>query len=144
MYAEPQAVADVLGLSERRKATPFELIRSIMEGFPVSSVEHLAEVIAPANVEFKHSLVPKATLSRRKQSQKAKLTTQQSDRLARIAKVWTHALDVWKDEAAARAFLFRAHPMLEGQKPMEVALATEVGADLVDQILGRLAYGSAA
>jgi putative toxin-antitoxin system antitoxin component (TIGR02293 family) len=54
------------------------------------------------------------------------------------------ARDVWGGEDAARAFLFRPHPMLEGQRPVDVVLATEFGRPLVEGILGRLQYGSAA
>ena len=67
----------------------------------------------------------------------------QSDRVARIAGIWAHALCVWKGEEAARALLFRARPMLEGRRPIDAALGTELSADLVDQVLGGFEYGSA-
>jgi len=51
---------------------------------------------------------------------------------------------VWGSDDAARAFLFRPHPMLEGQRPIDVVLANEFGRPLVEGILGRLQYGSAA
>ena len=53
------------------------------------------------------------------------------------------ALDVWKSEEAARAFLNRPHPMLEGRKPIDVAIQSELGADMVKSILGELKYGTA-
>ncbi len=34
--------------------------------------------------------------------------------------------------------------MLEGRRPVDVVLATDMGARLVEDILGRLKYGSAA
>ena len=46
--------------------------------------------------------------------------------------------------AAARDFLFRPHPMLEDELPVDVVLRSEFGAELVIDILGRLKYGSAA
>src|SRR5215212_8970399 len=144
MLAEPDIVANVLGLrAARKRTTPFQLIASIEAGLPVEAVDHLARAIAPDDAEFRHRFVPRATLARRRNDPKARLTVGQSDRLARIASIWAHALHVWKDEEAARAFLFRAHPMLEGRRPIDAALGTELGADLVDQILGGLEYGSA-
>ena len=144
MLAEPDVVADVLGLrSARTRTTPFWLISSIEAGLPVAALERLARAVAPSDAEFRYRFVPKATLARRKNHPGARLTVGQSDRLARIAGVWAHAVRVWKDEAAARAFLFRPHPMLEGRRPIDAALGTELGADLVDQILGGLEYGSA-
>jgi putative toxin-antitoxin system antitoxin component (TIGR02293 family) len=144
MLTEPEAVAKVLGIAHaRRRATPFQLMARIEGGLPLMSLDRVAKAVAPTDSEFKHRLVPKATLARRRLKKDARLTAAESDRLARIAGVWAHSLDVWKEEGAARAFLFRPHPMLEGRRPIEVALATELGADLVDQILGGLEFGSA-
>ena len=144
MLTDPDVVAGVLGLRmPRRQTTPFHLIASIENGLPVGALDRLAKTIAPADTEFKHRFVSKATLARRKRDASARLTVEESDRLARIATIWAHALDVWKSDEGARAFLTRPHPMLEGRRPIDAALATELGADLVDQILGGLEYGSA-
>lgn len=144
MYAEPQAVANALGIKSARITTPLTLVAIIRNGLPVTALEYVARTIAPQDADFKHWFVPKATLSRRKRERESKLTPEESDRLARIAKVWAHAVEVWKGEEDARWFLFQPHQLLEGQRPIEVALSSEIGADLVDQILGRLEYGSAA
>jgi putative toxin-antitoxin system antitoxin component (TIGR02293 family) len=144
MLTEPNAVAGVLGLrTSSSPTTPFHLIASIENGLPVGALDRLAKTIAPGEAEFKHRFVSKATLARRKRDASARLTVEESDRLARIATIWAHALVVWKSEESARAFLFRPHPMLEGRRPIDAALATELGADLVDQILGGLEHGSA-
>jgi putative toxin-antitoxin system antitoxin component (TIGR02293 family) len=144
MLTDPSVVADVLGLRiGRGAATPFHLISSIEKGLPVGALDRLAKAIAPADAEFKHSFVSRATLARRKRGASARLTVEESDRLARIAAIWAHALDVWKSEEPARAFLFRPHPLLEGRRPIDAALATELGAGLVDEVLGGLEYGSA-
>lgn len=144
MLTEPDIVANMLGLpAARKRTTPFQLISSIEAGLPVDAVNRLAHAIAPFDTEFRHRFVPRATLARRRNDAKARLTVGQSDRLARIAGIWAHALRVWKDEETARSFLFRPHPMLEGRRPIDAALGTELGADLVDQILGGLEYGSA-
>ena len=63
--------------------------------------------------------------------------------MARLAEVWAFACEVWGGEGEARDFLFRAHPLLEGRRPVDVVLANEFGRPLVDGILGRLQYGSA-
>ncbi len=143
MLAEPDFVADMLGLTASAAQPPFRLMSSIEAGLPVDAVDRLARTVAPLDAEFRHRLVPRATLARRKNDPKARLTTGQSDRVARIAGLWAHALRVWKDEGATRAFLFRPHAMLEGRCPIDAALGTELGADLVDDILGGLEFGSA-
>ena len=63
--------------------------------------------------------------------------------MARLASVWALAREVWGSDEAARDFLFRPHPMLEGRAPVDVVLANEFGRPLVEGILGRLQYGSA-
>src|SRR3546814_3809084 len=110
-------------------------------GWRVGSVERLAGVVAPGGWEFKYRLLSKATLMRRKKSVEQRLTAEEGNRLARLAKVVSFALDVYKDQAKARGFLTRPHPMLDGRPPLDVALATGPGADTVINILGRAAYG---
>lgn len=144
MFAESAVIARILGIARgHEEATPFLIIGSIEQGFPVTSLDRVADLIAPDHSDFKYRFVPKATLARRR-GKGVRLTVEESDRLARIAKIWAHAVDVWHDDEKARAFLFRSHPMLEGRRPIDAALSTEMGAELVDQILGRLEYGSAA
>jgi putative toxin-antitoxin system antitoxin component (TIGR02293 family) len=53
------------------------------------------------------------------------------------------ALDVWGGEEAARRFMFEAHPLLHGRRPVDVVLENELGRPVVEGILGRLRYGSA-
>jgi putative toxin-antitoxin system antitoxin component (TIGR02293 family) len=96
--------------------------------------------VSPHDVRrFTYRVVPKPTLERRRK-EKQSLTTEESDRLARIAKVFAFALEVFRDEAKARSFLDRPHPMLDDKAPMEVALTTGPGADAVINLLGRAAY----
>jgi uncharacterized protein (DUF2384 family) len=41
-------------------------------------------------------------------------------------------------------FLFRHHPMLQDARPIDAILESSEGARTVNEILGRLRYGSAA
>jgi putative toxin-antitoxin system antitoxin component (TIGR02293 family) len=61
-----------------------------------------------------------------------------------VASVWAQALRIWKSEEATREFLFRAHPILNGRKPIDLVLESEIGADLVRGLLGRIEAGVAA
>lgn len=145
MVSEPNAVVELLGIGRGREpATPFELMAQIEGGLPVAALDRVASAVAPKDAEFRHRLVPKATLARRKSAKRPRLTVEESDRLARIAGIWAHARAVWKGDDAARAFLFRPHPMLDGRRPIDAAVSTELGAHLVHGILGGLEHGSAA
>jgi putative toxin-antitoxin system antitoxin component (TIGR02293 family) len=110
----------------------------------VTALDRLAEIVAPDDARFKFRLVPKATLERRRKSSSRRLTSEEGDRLARLAKVFSFALDIYKVPENARKFLTRPHPMLDGKSPLDVALATGPGADIVINLLGRAAYGGGA
>jgi putative toxin-antitoxin system antitoxin component (TIGR02293 family) len=138
-------VADVLGLPPREAAarSPFGLMTRIENGLPIGALERVALLLAPDDAQFKYRLVPKATYDRRKKGA-LRLSTEEGTRLARVARVWGFSLDVWKSEGDARDFLFRPHPMLEDKRPIDVVIQSEIGAELVLDILGSLKYGSAA
>lgn len=137
-------VADVLGLPAGGGAagSPLALLSRIEDGLPLAALDRLARLVAPDDALFKYRLVPKATYDRRKGQRR--LSTEEGTRVARLARVWSLALDVWRDEADARAFLFRPHAMIEDRAPVDLVLQSEFGAEMVVDILGGLKYGSAA
>ncbi len=118
------------------------LVDHIEAGLPLSALRAVGEAFAPDDKSFIFQIVPKATFTRRQSGQK--LRPEEGERLVRFARVWQHALDVWKDPAQARAFLRRPHMLLGGREPLGLALLNSEGAKLVEDILGRLKYGSAA
>ena len=107
----------------------------------MTALDRLADIVAPDDARFKFRLIPKATLERRRKSPSKRLTSEEGDRLARLAKVFSFALDIYKQPEPAREFLTRPHPMLDGKPPLDVALATGPGADVVINLLGGAAYG---
>ena len=137
-------VAAVLGLPKREAAarSPIGLITRIEHGLPVETLERLARLLSPGDTQFKYRFIAKATYERRKVT--GRLSSDEGMRLARLARVWSLALDVWRDEAEARDFLFRPHPMIEDNRPIDLAIRNEFGAQMVIDILGGLKYGSAA
>lgn len=144
MATQLAAVEHLLGVPPRIGDTRLGLADSILSGLPVSALDHLADEVAPDDTRFKFRLISKATLDRRKKSVSQRLTSEEGDRLARIAKVFSFAMEIYQDKDKARAFLGRPHPMLDGKAPLDVALATGPGADVVINLLGRAAYGGAA
>ena len=71
------------------------------------------------------------------------MSADESARAERLARVFATAEYVWNSEDDARTFLNTAHPMLQGQTPLEVSM-TELGARRVEELLWRLYYGIAA
>lgn len=78
------------------------------------------------------------TAQRRKEQ--GTLTAEESDRLARVARVTQRAVDAFGDEAQAREWLQRPNRALRGELPLEL-LGTDAGAELVSDELGRIEYG---
>ena len=135
-------VAGMLGISATA-SSPVQIIDRIRQGLPVTTLYNVSRQVAPDDAGFVFRIVPKASLARRKRGS-SPLTADESNRLARLAAVWSVAETVWKSAAEARAFLFRPHPMLEARRPIDVVLESEIGAELVKSILGGLLYGTAA
>lgn len=136
-------VADILGLpGALAPRSAIGLVARIEDGLPVETLERVAGLVAPGDSQFKYRLVPRATYERRKG--KKVLSSEEGTRLARLARVWSLAADVWGTEDEARQFLFRPHPMIEDRRPVDVVIQSEFGAEMVVDILGGLRYGSAA
>jgi putative toxin-antitoxin system antitoxin component (TIGR02293 family) len=108
-------------------------------GLPFAEFESTMNLVAPGGTEFMIPIIPKATLARRRKRQR--LSTEESDRLIRLQKVWDFAIFVWDDVEHAQAFLSRPHPMLGGQVPREMAVISDPGADAVINLIGGGAYG---
>lgn len=141
MDIQTKAVTDVLGLG-RRPVSKYELTLLLLTGLPVDSLDRLCRVLAPEDKTFPHLLIPRATLKRRR-TQKV-LSPEESELVGRLARVWAMAMDVYQDEETARRFLHEPHALLHGKKPVDLARANAFGAEVVEDILGRLKYGSAA
>jgi putative toxin-antitoxin system antitoxin component (TIGR02293 family) len=140
-------ISDVLGL---QVPGPFRLISAVEEGLPLSSLDRVVHSVAPSDNKFAFRIIPRATLARRRKAlassedrAEGRLSAEEGTRLARLAGVWAMALEVWGEEDAARRFMFEAHPILHGRRPIDVVLENELGRPIVEGILGRLQYGSA-
>jgi putative toxin-antitoxin system antitoxin component (TIGR02293 family) len=139
------SVAALLGVrTKRHVVTSLELATEVGRGLPVEAVDRLCRVVAPAAPGFRYRIVSKATLARRQKAAKRRLSSEESERLARVARLWAFAVDVWGSEETARRFLSGPYALLGGRVPLDVAIETEIGARTVEELLGRLKYGSAA
>ncbi|WP_458098310.1 antitoxin Xre/MbcA/ParS toxin-binding domain-containing protein [Roseomonas sp. WA12] len=144
-------LGSILGILSKAPLLPMSLSNEVQRGLPLSALERVVQALSPGDVAFTFRVIPRATLARRKKAKPGsrtatpvRLSSDEGARVARLAAIWTLALDVWKTEEAARHFLFKPHPLLDGKPPIDVVLANEFGRPPVEDILGRLKYGSAA
>ncbi len=131
------------------------LMSAVEHGLPLAALDRVARAVAPSDASFPFRIVARATLARRRKASAAarpeggtrrdegRLSAEEGTRLARLASVWTMALEVWGSEEAARRFMFEGHMLLQGRRPIDVVLENELGRPAVEAILGGLQYGTA-
>lgn len=136
-------IVQLLGLPMRQSISKLWFSDELSKGLPVTSLERVQAQVAPGLDTFTKLIVAEGTLKRRRRRHQP-LSPLESQRLERVARIWTMALDVYGNDEDARRFLSQPHPLLRQRVPLEVAAANDVGADAVKGILGRLKYGSAA
>lgn len=142
MHIQTKAVAKILGLRGRDVMSTYDLAQTLATGISVGALDRLCAAVAPDDPGFCHGLIPRATLNRRR-SEKV-LSPGESELLGRLAQVWAMAREVYGTDVGARRFLHEPHVLLHGEKPIEVARTNLIGAAMVEDILGRLQYGSVA
>jgi putative toxin-antitoxin system antitoxin component (TIGR02293 family) len=120
---------------------PLELIRSVREGLPMSSVDGLLESGRLSAAELDRLALPRKTLAHRRAI--GRLSPEQSDRLLRIVRVIEQAEQAFANPEKARRWLRRPNSALAGEAPLEL-LDTDIGAREVEALLGRIAHGIAA
>jgi putative toxin-antitoxin system antitoxin component (TIGR02293 family) len=137
-------ITEVLGVAKPKGAqnSALYLITLIEKGLPTKVLDRLSSSVAPSDASFKYRIVKKATLARR-YKRRQRLSAEESGRIARLARTWSVALDVWGSDSEARSFMFRPHQLLEGRRPIDLAIGSDPGARMVEDILRRLQYGSA-
>lgn len=137
----PERVAEMLGGRAVLRSTVrtwVDLERLVRAGLPKRSLQLVArravEAGEPAS-EIVYQVVPAATFKRR-----TRLSTTESERTERLARVVALAESVWDDETEARAFLNRPHPLLDNETPLRVA-QSELGARRVERLLYDVEHG---
>jgi putative toxin-antitoxin system antitoxin component (TIGR02293 family) len=114
-------------------------VRAVKAGLPPTAVDAVTAELGFSAAEIEHLVMPRRTLAHRR-ANKQSLTRDESDRLARIARVALTALETFGNRAKSEAWLRRPNRALQGNLPIDL-LDTDDGARLVEEVLGRLAYG---
>ena len=140
---ETAAIVEVLGgrkVLGRTIKNPDDLTNLIRKGLPAGSITALAEKLRIGNSVLSRKLgIPQRTLTRRL-SQALLLTPAESDRTVRMARVYANAVEMIGDQEKAIEWLSTPNRALGGERPLD-RLDTDTGARMVEDILGRIAYG---
>lgn len=145
MTAETTELATLLHVKSKggKKPTTLDIAEAVKKGLSVRALDDVCVLMASGEPSFRYRIIRKATLARRQRTAERRLSVEESNRVARLAQLWTLANEVWGSEKLAQQFLMKPHPLLENKIPRDVAADTDIGARVVEQLLGRLKYGVA-
>ncbi len=113
--------------------------KAIESGVSTQAVDDVIEAgLVEAAVVY-DLVLPRRTLAYRK-SREQRLTPEESDRLARVLRVFARTEDALGDAERAVRWIRKPNRALEGMTPLEL-LSSEAGARAVEKVLGRLEHG---
>jgi len=115
-----------------------DIARAVRGGLPVEAIDNLLNRHLMTAAEIDRIIVPRKTLADRRR--KGSLTPEQSDRLIRVARIISDALETFGSEEKALAWLRRTCAPLQGEAPLDL-LDTEEGARQVELLIARIAHG---
>lgn len=121
-------------------ASPLEFHNTISAGLPAISFVAVATFLEISREALAAAMgVPPRTIYRRLEEKK-KLDPVQTEKLVRIARVTAAASTTFLNSDKGREWIKRPNRALSGKRPIDL-LDNEAGAELVDDILGRIREG---
>ena len=131
---------DGVQLFLRLRATKANELRdAVRRGLPFSTMETLSDQLELSPQQCSEVLaIPARTVARRKENKQ--LNPQESDRLYRVARAASQAVEVLGSLDKARLWLKTPNRALSCEPPLDL-IDTEIGARQVEEVLLRLNYG---
>jgi putative toxin-antitoxin system antitoxin component (TIGR02293 family) len=114
-------------------------IAAVESGLPL---ETLTGFLASTGLELRDIydvVIPARTLSHRRAKGES-LSSDESDKLARLIRIFTQASEVFGSEEKVRRFLREPKPRFDGRAPLQL-MRTEVGGRMVEDLLWGIADG---
>jgi putative toxin-antitoxin system antitoxin component (TIGR02293 family) len=114
-------------------------LERVEAGVPVDT---MTSFVSASGVELKdiyEVVIPARTLKHRRARQEA-LSADESDKLARLVRVFDQAVSVFGDTGRAREWLGKPKRRFDRRTPMQM-LRTEVGGRMVEEMLGQIEHG---
>ncbi len=136
-------VATLLGGKKvfKREISEVNEMREVLrKGLPYQSLESLSKStgIQLSTLTKVIGVAPR-TLARRKEAGST-FNPAESDRIYRLARIMTLAIDVLGSKEKAKEWLSRNNRALGGETPLSL-LDTDMGAKQVEEVLGRIEHG---
>jgi putative toxin-antitoxin system antitoxin component (TIGR02293 family) len=112
---------------------------TVEAGVPIAT---MAQFVAASGMQLKdlyEVVIPARTLKHRK-ARKEPLTSDESDKLVRLIRVYDQAVRVLGDKGKALYWLSEPKKRFEGRTPIQM-LRTDLGGRMVEEMLGQIYYG---
>jgi putative toxin-antitoxin system antitoxin component (TIGR02293 family) len=106
------------------------------------SIAALKNFVAASGMQFRdiyEIVLPARTLKHRK-ARRERLTADESDKFARLIRIFDHAAHVLGDKEKALHWLNEPKRRFDGRTPIQM-LRTELGGRMVEEMLGQIEYG---
>jgi len=140
---ETEAIVEILGgrkVLGKAIKNPDDLAQLVRTGLPAGSVSVLSDRLHLGNGALSRKLGIRPRTLTRRLSHGSLLTAAESDRTVRMARVFANAIEMIGDQDKAVEWLGTPNRALGGERPLD-QLDTDTGARMVEDILGRIAYG---
>lgn len=137
--SEAARLGDLLGIEDAAVLSDLELARRVGGGLHPDAATVLTEILGRANVVG--PVIPEATL-RRARNEGKPLSREMSERLYELSRIVEALSRSYKgDREGIMAYLTARHPLLEGQRALDVACSSSAGARHVLELIHRAQDG---
>ena len=144
MFVAARATAKILGGRETfgiQVQSDADMAKAVERGFPVRAIEAL-KVAGLSNKDVGDLVIKARTLSHRIRRDQ-RLTIDESDRAARVARIIALAERTFGNPEKAHRWLRKELASVSGRRPFDLIHSGD-GARVVESLLARIAWGAAA
>jgi len=125
----------------RNISSQLKMADAVDNGLPTDSLDRVKRKLRLSDAEVGHALgISLKTIHRLRKDPDRHLSSQASDRLYRLARIYQLASDVLEDPEAAREWLRSPQIGLDNRVPMDL-MTSEAGSREVEALLIRIEYG---
>jgi putative toxin-antitoxin system antitoxin component (TIGR02293 family) len=114
-------------------------VQAVESGVPIASMANFVSASGVPLKDLYDIVIPARTLKHRR-ARREPLSPDESDKFARVVRIFDHAIRVFASPERARAWLDEPKRRFASRTPMQM-LRTETGARLVEEFLGQIEYG---
>ncbi|MEI9977418.1 MAG: antitoxin Xre/MbcA/ParS toxin-binding domain-containing protein [Edaphobacter sp.] len=114
-------------------------LETVESGVPIATMSDFATSSGIPLKDLYEVVIPARTLKHRR-ARREPLSRDESDKLARVVRIFDHAVKVFSGTERARTWLEEPKKRFANRTPLEM-LRTETGGRMVEEFLGQIEYG---